>query len=80
MNYNIPGVTYLTDNPVTVSTDGGPWAEHTMPCAVCHRNRAIMQLDGWHFHPCDNCKSNGWRLMKLSWLQRVLMFACPERR
>lgn len=61
---NIPGVTELTYEPVSVLTDGGPWAQHNFPCPVCKKAFAVMELDGWIFNPCRNCESN-WKLIDL---------------
>lgn len=73
--YSIPGTTHLTDDPIAIKTDGGPWAEHNMPCPICKGNKAIMDLDGWVFHPCGSCRQNGWVLKKskfLLWLRKFL--------
>jgi hypothetical protein len=46
----------------TIVTDGGPWADHNMPCAVCHVNHAVLNLDGYAFEPCWTCQIKGWKL------------------
>lgn len=62
--YNIPGVSKITSDPITVTTDGGPWAEHNFPCPVCKKEIAVMELDGWRFGPCRSCENDGWVLHK----------------
>lgn len=74
IKHEIPGTTYLTEAPVSVTTDGGPWATHNMPCPVCHTARAMMNLDGWIFQPCDECSEAGWelKLKSQAWPKRLL--------
>jgi hypothetical protein len=43
-------------------TDWGPWAEHNFPCPVCKQRVAVVDLDGWVFGPCPECRSAGWEL------------------
>lgn len=54
-----------------IVTDGGPWAEHNVPCAVCGDNAAVFDLNKGVFMPCDTCKLNGWSLalVKKHWWQ-----------
>lgn len=47
---------------VEIVTDGGPWAEHNMPCAVCYKQYAVIQLNTWRFHPCWDCQKQGFNL------------------
>jgi hypothetical protein len=47
--------------PVIV-TDGGPWAEHDMACAVCQQKKAVLDLNSGRFDPCWGCQGAGWRL------------------
>lgn len=48
----------------TIQTDGGPWAEHDMPCAVCRERHAVLILGTGRFAPCWTCQGNGWQLAK----------------
>lgn len=48
----------------TVVTDGGPWADHDMPCAVCRTRPAVLDLASGVFEPCWECQSDGWQLRK----------------
>jgi hypothetical protein len=47
--------------PVIVS-DGGPWAEHDMACAVCHEETAVLDIGTGVFHPCWRCARQGWEI------------------
>ena len=47
----------------TVITDGGPWAEHDMPCAVCRVRPAVLNLNVGMFEPCWTCQEQGFRLV-----------------
>jgi hypothetical protein len=49
---------------VTVITDGGPWAQHTMPCPVCCDRHAILDLSTGAFGPCGTCQADGWQLTR----------------
>lgn len=64
IKYNIPGETQLTHSPITVYTDGGPWAHHNFPCPICHECVAVLELDGWVFQPCRGCQADGWIIEK----------------
>lgn len=58
--------------PIIV-TDGGPWAEHDVACAVCHERKAVLELATGHFRPCWTCQSQGWVLARRRrwwWLDR----------
>lgn len=57
--------------PVIV-TDGGPWAEHDMACAVCHENKAVLFLNTGVFWPCDRCRARGWALIRTKRFARRL--------
>ncbi len=44
---------------------GAPIAEHNMPCAVCHKKKAVYNLSAGHaksgvFDPCWDCEKKGW--------------------
>ena len=49
---------------IIVVTDGGPWAKHNMPCAVCGKEKAVLDLSGYYFQPCWACQKLGWELSK----------------
>lgn len=48
----------------TIITDGGPWALHDMPCAVCLVKPAVYDLGNGTFQPCWNCQIYDWQLVK----------------
>jgi hypothetical protein len=48
----------------TIITDGGPWAIHNMPCAVCGIKVAVLNLGAGHFEPCWECQRVGWEMRK----------------
>ena len=56
---------------IKVLTDGGPWAQHNMPCAKCGKNKAIMQLWDGTFQPCRSCQREGWKTVKIPKFLRV---------
>jgi len=62
-----------------VVTDGGPWAQHNMPCAVCRSSLAVLNLDSGVFEPCGNCQQDRWRLVIVrpgrvrGWLRRFVI-------
>lgn len=60
LRYEIPGTTVIRATGIAVKTDGGPWAEHNFPCPICHKESAVLQLDGWVFQPCWDCSGKGW--------------------
>jgi hypothetical protein len=43
-----------------VFTDGGPWAEHNHPCAVCRERHSILDLSIGVMMPCRECHARGW--------------------
>lgn len=48
----------------------GLWATHDMPCAVCHKEKAIIDCQTEVFYPCEGCQKSGWKLTrKKSWLR-----------
>ena len=59
---------------VEVFTDGGPWAMHNMPCSVCQRNKAVLNLNTGILEPCWECQRAGWHLVRRSrsWWRRIL--------
>lgn len=59
----------------TVITDGGPWASHNMPCAVCRKESAVLDLNTGIFHPCFTCQQK-YELRELPKWKR--MIAAPK--
>lgn len=55
-----------------IFTDGGPWAQHDMACAVCHENKAVLRLDNYSFLPCWECQKKGWQLIHSPALMKFL--------
>ena len=56
-------------NKIEIITDGGPWAVHNMPCAVCGKKHAVIELWSGRFQPCWSCQGKGYKLLKLPlWL------------
>ena len=45
---------------IKVVTDGGPWANHNMPCAVCRDHPAVLNLNCGVMEPCWTCQADGW--------------------
>lgn len=55
----------LTEIPmaqIVVRSDGGPWAVHNQPCAVCGERKAVLDLNLGVFTPCWPCMEKGWDL------------------
>ena len=50
---------------IEIETDGGPWAFHNMPCSVCGREHAILELWSGHFQPCPSCQKKGFILVDI---------------
>jgi len=67
----------LDDNDFkpTVTTDGGPWATHNMPCAVMDQTeRAVLDMNTNVFQPSWKAQSEGWRLVRVrNRFQRFLL-------
>jgi Zn finger protein HypA/HybF involved in hydrogenase expression len=40
------------------------FAEHNMPCAVCWKESAVLQMQEGIFQPCWTCQSKGYRVVK----------------
>ncbi len=49
---------------IKVVTDGGPWAFHNMPCGICRKEKAVLDISTSVFHPCWKCQRDGWKLVK----------------
>lgn len=57
----------------TIYTDGGPCAEHNMPCAVYCNEHAVLELETAIFLPSWKAQAEGWMLIKVpGWLQKLL--------
>lgn len=57
----------------TVITDGGPWAEHNMPCPVCLKKSAVLNIGTGVYQPCWDCQKRGVITLQLpKWLRRWL--------
>lgn len=55
-----------------IITDGGPWAEHDMACAVCHTSKAVIDVGTGVFQPCWECQNTGYRLVyKKRWWTKI---------
>lgn len=68
----------------TVRTDGGPWMEHNMPCAVNPEQSAVIDCETGIFMPGRAAEAEGWMLIKAPkwlrpWLQRFTP-PWPQRR
>lgn len=58
---------------IEVFTDGGPWADHNMPCAVCRKKHAVLDLSCGIMRPCWGCQGKGWDIhKKKSWVERIM--------
>lgn len=49
---------------IVVRTDGGPWAVHNQPCAVCGQRTAVLDLSQGVMMPCWPCQELGWDLTR----------------
>ena len=50
---------------IEIITDGGPWADHNMPCAVCWTEHAVLDMHTSRFEPCWKCQAKRWRTLKI---------------
>jgi len=60
--------------PLVGVTDWGPWAQHNVPCPVCKERHAVVNLAGWVFGPCGECRREGWELRppgRKRWWERL---------
>jgi len=58
----------------SVFTDGGPWAEHNMPCCVHRDEHAVLNLNEGIFVPSDKARKEGWMLIKPpAWVKWLLV-------
>ena len=74
---------YSDQNPeplkITIWTgDFMGMGKHNMPCPVCMDNPAILERNcsinnfSQKFAPCKKCQDEGWRLKKITWLDRYI--------
>ncbi len=56
------------------SFGGSPVCEHSMPCAVCCKVKAVYDMSAGHFLPCWGCQKAGWRTERIQtvWWKRML--------
>lgn len=66
-------------NPITfkptITTDGGPWAKHDMPCCVLQEIApAVLNIDENVFEPSWQAQEQGWQLVRVKskWQKFVL--------
>lgn len=50
---------------IVVRSDGGPWAVHNQPCAVCGARAAILDLSQGVMLPCGQCVALGWETRRV---------------
>lgn len=52
--------------------DGAPVATHNMPCAVCYKKHAVLDMGEGIFQPCWDCQKI-YKLRKVSicWLKKL---------
>jgi hypothetical protein len=36
-----------------------------MPCSVCGKNKAILELENGRFQPCWDCQKDNWLTLQL---------------
>lgn len=48
----------------TIEPFGPGLVDHNMPCAVCHKEPAVMSCDTGIFKPCWDCQSLGYQLIR----------------
>lgn len=62
-------------------TDGGPWVEHNMPCAVYfNRSKAVFDLNTNKFQPSWEAQEEGWMLIKATgWRALIIRFLSKTR-
>lgn len=49
---------------IKIETDGGPWADHNMPCPVCWENKAVYHTNTGRFDVCWKCQKEGWHVCR----------------
>lgn len=52
--------------------DHGFFAEHDLPCTICLRKPAVLEM--WHglMTPCWDCRLEGWRVVQVTKFPRWL--------
>ena len=50
---------------------GSPVCEHNMPCAICHKSKAVLQMQEGIFYPCWECQKE-YKLVKKNWFDKFL--------
>ena len=51
---------------------GAPFATHNFPCPVCLMRKAVLDMDGGRFYPCDGCHKHGWVMVRVPrWFIRL---------
>lgn len=50
---------------IDVIADEGPFAIHNMPCTVCRKRHAVLDLTCGLMRPCWECAALGWEVRKL---------------
>lgn len=45
----------------------GPAAVHNQRCAVCHQNKAVLDMNSYLFQPCWACQRSGYKLRRSIW-------------
>jgi hypothetical protein len=61
-----------------VVTDGGPWAEHNMPCAVMNDEPAVLDGSTGVFLPSWKAQKDGWMLVRVPMWLRWLVRRCAR--
>lgn len=59
----------------TIDTLGGaPAVKHDMPCSVCWKRPAVMDMERGIFEPCWGCQEQGWKTIrkKKGWFRKLL--------
>jgi hypothetical protein len=49
---------------IEIVTDGGPWAEHNMPCPICWEKSAVLNMSTNRFDACWDCQKEGWHVCR----------------
>lgn len=58
-----------------IHTDGGPWAEHDMPCPVFVGESAVLNLASGRFQTSHHARECGWRIIRApKWVWFILKF------
>jgi len=60
--------------------DHGLFANHDMPCSVCHKEAAVYEMQDGFFQPCWKCQYRGWRTSKPTGFWGKLIAFCFGRK